>query len=295
MFHTSARTMAGSVVVAALLAAGGSLLPQLTSRSPQAQASVTPTASTRRHPVVPPDAARPTPVRPRFTGTLRVSYFGDSLAHEAQDHFDARLRVTGHADVHLATYGGTAICDWFERMRTEAATWRPNVAVIEFSGNALTPCMQGATGAPLEGAAYVAKYRTDAQEVVRIFTAVGAHVYFAGAPESRRQADDPDYRGGAINAVYRTVARAGSSDVRFVDAGASVLDHGRWTETLPCTAHEPCGASGRNIVRAPDGAHFCPTGDAARRGVTGACAVWSSGAYRYALAMARPVVRDYAL
>src|SRR5262245_52115433 len=98
MFHTSARTMAGSVVVAAVLAAGGRVLPQLTARWPKAQASETVTAGTRRHPVVPPHAARPaTTPRPRFTGTLRVSYFGDSLAHEAQDHFATRMRATGHA------------------------------------------------------------------------------------------------------------------------------------------------------------------------------------------------------
>jgi len=46
------------------------------------------------------------------------------------------------------------------------------------------------------------------------------------------------------------------------------------------------------VVRAPDGAHFCPIGAAAREGVVDPCAVWSSGAYRYGSAMAGAVVAD---
>jgi hypothetical protein len=298
MFHTSARRKACSFAVAVALAtAGGSALPRLTTRLPRAHAEVTSVTGAHRHPTVPPHSAahRAMTARPRFTGRLRVAYFGDSLAHEAQEHFAARLLATRRTEVHVATFGGTAICDWFERMRTEAATWRPNVAVVEFSGNALTPCMQDAQGNGLTGAAYVDKYRADADEVLRIFSSVGAEVYFAGAPISRRDAEDPDYHGGAINAVYRAIARSDPAQARFVDAGASVLDHGHWTATLPCAAGEPCGPDGRNVVRAPDGAHFCPTAGEARRGVTGACAVWSSGAYRYGLAMAAPVVHDFSL
>jgi hypothetical protein len=298
MFHTSARTKVWSfALAAALVAVGASALLVTVPRAQANVANASPVTSERRHPTVPPHRSTPHRVtsRPRFAGTLRISYFGDSLAHEAQEHFVARLLTTQHAEVHAATFGGTAICDWFDRMRTEASTWRPQVAVIEFSGNALTSCMQDARGVALTGAPYVEKYRADAAEVLRIFSAVGADVYFAGAPESRRQAEDPDYHGGAINAVYRSIARVHPSNARFVDAGAAVLDHGRWTATLPCAPKEPCSPDGRNVVRAPDGAHFCPTAGEARRGVTGTCAVWSSGAYRYGLAMATPVVRDFSL
>jgi hypothetical protein len=297
MFHTSGTMrISGFALAVALVVAGGSALPRLAT-PPRAQASVAgreiarprPTVTTRE--TVPPVAAP----RPRFRGTLRVAYFGDSLANEAQDQFTARLVGTRRAEVHAATFGGTAICDWFERMRAEATTWRPNVAVVEFSGNALTGCMQDVHGVALSGPAYVDKYRVDAGEVLRIFRAVGARVYFAGAPVSRRQAEDPDYHGGVINDVYRDVARDDRTHARFVDAGASVLDHGRWTATLPCAPGEPCGPDGRNAVRAPDGAHFCPIAAPARHGVTETCAVWSSGAYRYGVAMAAPVVRDYSL
>jgi hypothetical protein len=81
----------------------------------------------------------------------------------------------------------------------------------------------------------------------------------------------------------------------------AVLDEdGRYTDTLPCLPEEPCthtgpGPIGTNVVRAPDGAHFCPGNVRADRGVTSTCAVWSSGAYRYARAMAAPVVHDLGL
>jgi len=47
-------------------------------------------------------------------------------------------------------------------------------------------------------------------------------------------------------------------------------------------------------VRAPDGAHFCPTGHPAVGGVTGDCSVWSGGAWRFATAMADPIPIDLA-
>ena len=82
----------------------------------------------------------------------------------------------------------------------------------------------------------------------------------------------------------------------YVDAGASVLDGGRWTATLACLAEEPCAGSADgagtavNVVRAPDGMHFCPAAPEAVNGITGECPVWSSGAFRFGTAMARAVL-----
>jgi hypothetical protein len=49
-----------------------------------------------------------------------------------------------------------------------------------------------------------------------------------------------------------------------------------------------------NIVRAADGTHFCPAPVTVVRGVTGACPVWSSGAFRFGTAMAEPLIRRWA-
>ena len=91
--------------------------------------------------------------------------------------------------------------------------------------------------------------------------------------------------------MYRQVAA--ETGATYVDAGAAVLENGRFTETLPCLPGEGPAQGCRHgeiQVRAADGAHFCPDviyppGDPA-----GACAVWSSGAFRFGAAMARPVV-----
>jgi len=95
---------------------------------------------------------------------------------------------------------------------------------------------------------------------------------------------------GRLNARYSEIADLAGAG--YIDAGAAVLDHGRWTATLPCLQGEPCTGDMVNLVRAPDGMRFCPTAGAAVQGVTGVCAGWSSGAYRFGTAMAAPVIDE---
>ncbi len=226
-----------------------------------------------------------------------VMLYGDSLAWESQDHFESAFAHRPEVDVITKTFGGTAICDWLDVMRTDATAIQPDAVVVEFSGNALTKCMLDADGRPLTGDAYLNRYLADAQAVVAIFESIDARVYFAGAPTPRVTGEDhTGFNGGQLNALYRDVASAPDDRVEYVDAGAAVLDDGRWTASLPCLPDEPCeggvDADGQavNLVRAPDGAHFCPTGDAAVAGVTDRCAVWASGAYRFGRSMANPVL-----
>ena len=229
----------------------------------------------------------------------RVLLYGDSLAWESQTPFAAALTSAGVGQVTTRTFGGTAICDWFAQMRADETALRPDAVVLEFSGNALTPCMRGPDGAPLTGLGYFYKYAADAQAALRIFTPSGALVYFAGAPISHRAELAHDPTTPALHAIYRNVA-ASSPLGRYIDAAAVVTDHGAWTATMPCLGGEPCtggrDASGTavNVVRAPDGAHFCPGAPAAVRGVTLTCPVWSSGAWRFGTAMADPVPLELA-
>ena len=94
---------------------------------------------------------------------------------------------------------------------------------------------------------------------------------------------------------YAAIASADARHVTYVDAGAAVEAPGHaYTDTLPCLAHEQCSGPmvngiATNVVRSADGVHFCPTEEGNDAGVIGGCPVYSSGAYRYAKAMADPL------
>jgi hypothetical protein len=233
--------------------------------------------------------AAPTPA-PVLRAGDRVVLWGDSLAFEAREAFGAAIAQAtgGRVVVETRTYGGTATCDWLPEIA--AMSQQPiAVAVLEFSGNALTPCMTDGTGRALEGDAYLDAYAHATQQAITLLRNAGARVVLAGAPRARTE---PSPTSVALQEMYRTLA-ARSAGVSFVDAGAAVLDSaGRWTATLPCLPDEGPGegcAGGRIAVRAPDGAHFCPGAPAAVHGVTGTCPRWSSGAVRFGRAMAAAV------
>jgi hypothetical protein len=56
---------------------------------------------------------------------------------------------------------------------------------------------------------------------------------------------------------------------------------------------EPCtGPAGTNVVRSPDGVHFCPDGHTKIEGAYIVCDVYSSGAFRFAMAMLASALAD---
>ena len=283
-----ATVVVGAVMATVSVASGvGSLVSSSPAVQPRPASPAAVSAASGR--VLPPLELVDPALSPRPATTATVVLYGDSLAWEAEEFFRDRLAQAGVANVQGRTFGGTAICDWFDVMRRDAAELRPDVVVVEFSGNALTPCMQGADGSALDRNAWHAKYVDDAREVLRIFAAIDTEVYFAGAPRSHSAElrNDPDINW--FNSMYEALA-TGAPKASYLDAGASVLSNGRWTGTLPCLPNEPCRAGGVNVVRAPDGYHFCPGAADAVRGVTAVCSVWSSGAFRYGTAMAEGVL-----
>lgn len=217
-----------------------------------------------------------------------VVLYGDSLSWEARDAFVFAFARWPDVQVVTRTMGGIALCDVLDLMAQDVETLQPGAVVLQFSGNALTQCMRG-------DKTHFARYEADAEAAVELLAGSGIQLVFAGSPRSDN--DQGDYKGGLLNATYASVADA-HRDVRYVDAGAALLDDGSWTSTLPCLPLEPCtggwDSQGRavNVVRARDGGHFCPAGRDAERGVTGECPVWSSGAFRYGNAMASPVIES---
>ena len=72
----------------------------------------------------------------------RIVLYGDSLSSESQGFFAEFLIRNGITDVQTRSFGGTALCDYLDDMREDAAVLHPTTVVIEFSGNAFTPCMR---------------------------------------------------------------------------------------------------------------------------------------------------------
>ena len=220
-----------------------------------------------------------------------VVLYGDSLAWESRESFTEAFADRPDVDVYTRTFGGTAICDWLDEMAADAASIGPGIVVVEFSGNSFTPCMQDASGVPVTGPAITERYAVDAATVISTFAPIGTHVVFAGAPVS----GPTSAAVGRMNDLYREVA-ASHDGVWYADAGAAVLSDDSYTITLPCLSSEPCEGGYNsdglpvNVVRAPDGVHFCPVSGDAVQGVTDDCPVWSSGAYRYGRALAQPVI-----
>lgn len=227
-----------------------------------------------------------------------VALYGDSLAWEARHAFNFVLAERPEVSVEQRTFGGTAICDWHDTMTEDAVAVHPGLVVIAFSGNNFTPCMADDAGQPLTGAALVERYASDAAVVVDMFAVHGVEVVFAGAPIPASHTLAVPSIAAQVNERYRALA-AQHPHVGYTDAGAAVLtDDGRWTATLPCLPAEPCAGvdqagNGVNVVRAPDGLHFCPSAPDAARGVTGECPEWSSGAFRFGAALAQPVIERW--
>ena len=204
----------------------------------------------------------------------RVVLLGDSIAEETAPYLEQDVKGL---DVVEHVYGGTAPCDWSV---DELKVGDGDLVVVSFTGNSLTPCMSDGKGGYLQGDALVAKYEDDLTALVDGIGKLGAGVLLVGQPERGPNAPGiDDVRG--INDVYRTLAEG--DGVSFVDAGAAVeTDDGAFAPDLPCLPDEQeCGPSGRNAVRNPDGVHLCPKTHEA-----GPCPVYSSGAFRFAEAIA---------
>ncbi len=227
----------------------------------------------------------PAPHQAALAPVQRVALFGDSLSDEAATSFVFLAALDGYAaETHVR--GGTAPCDWFpdlEALAARPAAQRPEIAVIEFTGNAFSPCMQPDGTVPASDA-IVAAYARDGASYITTLEAAGVRPVFALAPAVDHPSLVPQ-----INALWRELASE-YPGVGVVEAGTTVeAPDGSFTETLPCAAWEGAAQGcflGQVIVRAPDGTHFCPTTWHTVDGVVGTCDVPSPGAVRYAMGLA---------
>jgi hypothetical protein len=217
-------------------------------------------------------------------GPPRIAVYGDSLVSESGQDFEYLASQSG-ASTRVRTFPGTATCDFLASMAADAQDWQPTAAVIAFSGDNFSPCMSGdQLGTPQ----YFAKYREDTQAAISIFRSVGTKVVLVGLPLDAYA--NLSQNAVALNQIFQSLA-ASNVGVTYDDAGQAVMANGQFTWTLPCLSNEPCtGTGGTNVVRAPDGVHFCPDGNTTLVDGFEECDVYSSGAYRFALAMLGPAL-----
>ena len=208
-----------------------------------------------------------------------VVFVGDSLAEQAAQYLGPLLRGRHLVPEFL---GGTAPCDWLAK-NIQIATG--SVVVISFTGNSLSPCMSDNAGGHLSGSAVVDRYRADVTALVEVAKSAGARVLLVGQPIHADTTPGNDIVAG-LNTVYSGLAKGAS--VTFVDAGAAVENpDGTFAKFLRCLPGETeCGPFGSNVVRNDDGRHFCPGSPP-----PGPCPVYSSGAFRFANAIATAVAK----
>jgi hypothetical protein len=221
-----------------------------------------------------------------------VMLYGDSLADQASPYFIKAIDRSPGTTARVAAWDGTAPCDWLTTMAAAAKTKSIAVAVIDFTGNSITPCMMGA---PYTSARYYEKYLDDVTTASLAFARGGTKVVLVGAPQSFKQYLHGGPQWDRLNRILAGIALADPGDVTYDDAGRSVMTDGHFTWSMPCVSDEPCldePAPGENIVRAPDGFHFCPTGQKAAEGRIDPCATYMSGAFRYGTDMASAALRQ---
>lgn len=213
---------------------------------------------------------------PGLAGARAVVLVGDSLAQQAAPYLQPLL---GDRAFVPQFFGGTAPCDWVGK---DLAVTADSVVVVSFIGNSSTPCMANGLGGFLHGTALVERYRTDLTALVAQARAGGARVLLVGQPQ-RAGIDEVQVEIDGVNSIYLSLVDGAA--VSFVDAGAAVEDaFGAFTRTLPCLPGEAaCGPDGNNTVRSDDGVHFCPGANPTP------CDVYSSGAFRFASAIARVI------
>jgi hypothetical protein len=245
---------------------------------------------------------------------VRIDVFGDSLADQASNYLAGDLNPAA-TTLDTRTVGGSALCDFvYPDMRTtpgglvDNATrgpilkltraTAPRVAVLEFSGNDFTPCIEST---PFNLTTFDANYAYNLRAAIAHLRSIGTReVLIDAGPHTA--GTGPIY--AQLVTLYRAIAeRSTGMIVRYAGAAdRSVLTaNGQFTQYLPCLGFEVkqqlCGdviinGVENDKVRSDDGIHFCPVTVGNSLGqVPVYCPVYSSGAYRYALALATLVWR----
>ena len=174
-----------------------------------------------------------------------VLAIGDSILAEAHGYLVPL--ADGHGlEVTVRAVGGTAPCDWVERLDTLLAAVEPDLVLFSFSGNAYTPCM---AGGPPGTESYYRAYSTAVAELNELASAAGSEVWWMEVPPFR-DTDAERYR-TQLNDLYRdsphTAGIVPTRDLFESASGDFATELGCWFPWEQCPSVR---------VRADDGIHL---------------------------------------
>ncbi len=195
-------------------------------------------------------------------GPMRVLVVGDSITQSAQVPIIAAIEDQG-AEVRLLAWGGTAPCDWIGPVAETVAETDPDLVLIEFAGNDLTPCI---ADTPRESAGFLDRYRTDSQALTDAAGAGGAVVRWSSVPYIDHRQHEAVARD--LNRLYRSLSDEGVLNplraALTVDGGFGYADR--------CRGAAECGEAPRFSpvpIRSNDGLHLADAGSVRMASVYG--------------------------
>ena len=220
-----------------------------TTTTAQAVATTTPapTTSTTQEGMTNATGSPPTPVALSEGTQLRIVITGDSVIEQVLPHLATAFGSA--AVIERKVHGGTALCDWFAAQAGDLgiehmADWQPHVIVVGHGGNAMTPCMAGVDGSPLEGDAFFAKYLADSEYLVELATEMDSRVLFVNHPV---WSDD---RTWGTEEIFRSMPdRYPGGFVRFVSTWPKLSPGGQFLESASCAEDEPGCVDGYGDLR----------------------------------------------
>lgn len=189
-----------------------------------------------------------------------VLFVGDSITLTASSYIESEFDSKVDGTIEFIAVGGTSPCDVIgmieEAFRRTPPDSPPNLLVMEWYGNNLTPCMGSfdgdAGGYTIGSVEFLDAYYEAFTRVAREARTYGIPVIWATPPPRHPDAVAPDLQ-------ERLESMAHGFGWRIVDAGVAVSENGSWTTTMPCLRFERERSfciDGRVRVRSSDRVHF---------------------------------------
>jgi lysophospholipase L1-like esterase len=189
---------------------------------------------------------------------LDIAVVGDSFMEQSAVQFVGLAGEQGRL-AEVDAFGGIAACDRQEALERFAGS-APDVLIVSFAGNDLTPCMLR-TEAPSSSTETAAEYAEDLDRLVGDFLATSpdTHIFVVPPPPVR----PPQYEANAaaMRDMYRRFAAA-HPGITVIDVTPALSPDGGFHERLPCESWEDqaCEADGMVTLRESDGVHLTPAG-----------------------------------